>query len=61
MEFRVGDLVQLKSGGPEMTVCQYPFEDIDGNKYPNRIQCRWFDNEGKIKHLVFDISEIERL
>ena len=40
---------------------QYPFEDIDGNKYPNRIQCRWFDNKGKIKHLVFDVSEIERL
>jgi uncharacterized protein YodC (DUF2158 family) len=32
--FKAGDVVQLKSGGPLMTVLE-----IDGNK----VQCRWFD------------------
>ena len=35
-DFSVGDMVQLKSGGPIMTVTQ-----IDGNE----VWCQWFDDK----------------
>lgn len=38
--FQVGDVVQLKSGGPEMTV-------IDQSQNGSKVECMWFvaDNE----------------
>ncbi|MGZ9568755.1 YodC family protein [Alcaligenes nematophilus] len=40
--FQVGDVVQLKSGGPEMTVID---KGLDGSK----VECMWFvaDNESR--------------
>ena len=35
-EFKTGDIVQLKSGGPNMTVGQ---DDLIGGKY---VRCQWF-------------------
>jgi uncharacterized protein YodC (DUF2158 family) len=34
-EFKVGDIVQLKSGGPEMTI-------TNPNAYGYKIECYWF-------------------
>ena len=34
--YQTGQLVQLKSGGPEMTV--------EGLAYNGKVQCTWFDN-----------------
>lgn len=42
MSFKVGDVVQLKSGGPLMTVY-----DIDLGKYV-RITCQWFGSSGQL-------------
>lgn len=39
-EFNIGDVVELKSGGPEMTV-----SSIDGKI----CTCIWFDNSNKMK------------
>lgn len=46
-EFKVGDTVKLKSGGPAMTI-----NKIDGNE----ISCQWFDNK-EIKGATF-IKEV---
>lgn len=40
MNFQPGDVVQLKSGGPLMTVSKI---DSDGDVY-----CTWFNYEGKV-------------
>lgn len=39
MAFKIGDTVQLKSGGPIMTVTGH---GKDGNGNP-RVNCTWFD------------------
>ena len=47
MSFKVGDVVVLKSGGPEMTVI-----DLNWNKQIGRIRCRWYsakDEDYKVK------------
>ena len=61
MEINLGDVVQLKSGGPKMTVSQYLMKDIDGCEHPDKIECRWFDSRGNIKHYIFNIDEITKL
>jgi uncharacterized protein YodC (DUF2158 family) len=48
--FKAGDVVQLKSGGPLMTV-----SEIDGNS----VQCRWFNgNEEKASSYPSDILRV---
>ncbi len=48
-KFSKGDVVQLKSGGPRMTV-----DDLDGN----RVGCIWFDREGKPAYRAFDPATV---
>jgi uncharacterized protein YodC (DUF2158 family) len=38
--FKVGDVVQLKSGGPSMTISKY-------YEYNNRYSCVWFKGDDK--------------
>ena len=45
-EFKVGDLVELKSGGPVMTIKEV-FNDPEGAE----AQCEWFDNIDVKQHL----------
>lgn len=40
-EFKVGDVVQLKSGGPKMTIMQVYDEEM--------CQCTWFDGPSQLK------------
>lgn len=44
--FNVGDVVQLKSGGPEMTV-------IDKNQEGSNVKCLWFviDNRARTQSI----------
>lgn len=37
MDFKIGDVVRLKSGGYEMTVAQYPFKTMDGVEHPEKL------------------------
>jgi uncharacterized protein YodC (DUF2158 family) len=43
-EFSVGDTVQLKSGGPDMTVAEIRSEEVGGIR---RVQCMWFNDVTK--------------
>lgn len=59
MELKVGDVVQLKSGGPKMTVSQYPFKTISGVENKDQVECRWFDDKNQLKKRVFAIQELK--
>ncbi|MDE5578609.1 MAG: YodC family protein [Alistipes sp.] len=61
MKFEIGDVVKLKSGGPEMTVAQYPFKTMEGVEYPDKVKCEWFNEEYHLKNDVFHIEEVEKL
>ena len=57
-EIQKGDVVQLKSGGPKMTV-----EDVD--KYSlgaikDEALCKWFDGE-VLKEGVFALSSLKKV
>lgn len=43
-EFKVGDVVQLKSGGPPMTVIE-----LGVHSDPRRIWCKWFVDSIKVE------------
>jgi uncharacterized protein YodC (DUF2158 family) len=45
--FKIGDVVVLKSGGPKMTICGLPVENI------SRYHCEWFDDSGELKRSRF--------
>ena len=49
-EFKQGDTVRLKSGGPEMTVQSVNQENVN---------VTWFDDKGHLKTGVFNYREIE--
>ena len=61
MDLKVGDVVRLRSGGPEMTVNQYPFKTIDGREHPNLVECKWFTEEARIKRQTFNIDALEKI
>jgi uncharacterized protein YodC (DUF2158 family) len=44
MDFKPGDLVQLRSGGPRMTVQSI---DKDPKTQEDVVICTWFENVGK--------------
>ena len=50
MAFKVGDIVVLKSGGPEMTV-----KEID---HFNGIHCQWFGGK-KLEHGYFSLESLK--
>ena len=49
-DFKVGDVVMLKSGGPSLTVCG---RDING------VECMWFSNDGVIQNELFPPKVLE--
>jgi uncharacterized protein YodC (DUF2158 family) len=58
-DFKVGDVVKLKSGGPEMTVKYIvgtdkakDFDFTVANYIKNDVVCRWFENDN-LKDAVF--------
>lgn len=59
MDLKVGDVVRLKSGGPEMTVRSYPYSMMDG-KDDSKAECVWFE-EVKLHKSVFNVDELLKL
>lgn len=51
-DFNVGDVVKLKSGGPNMTV-----DGCGGS----RITCVWFDDGGAYRIQFFDQGALEKV
>lgn len=57
LDIKVGTVVQLNSGGPDMTVKQIGYDDSKkGNK--DSILCEWFFR-GKYERLRFDIRNLK--
>lgn len=55
-QFKPGDVVRLKSGGPKMTVVKfgsYRMGTLDG------YLCQWFDTKGDLKSDVFTEEMLE--
>jgi uncharacterized protein YodC (DUF2158 family) len=51
-QFEIGDVVQMKSGGPKMTVTSFDPSSKWG--YPNgATRCKWFTNKNSIKEGFF--------
>lgn len=58
-EIKKGDVVQLKSGGPKMSV-----EDVGdysgmGTGPKNGAYCLWFDEKSKPNNKVFDVAVLK--
>jgi uncharacterized protein YodC (DUF2158 family) len=51
-ELRVGDKVQLKSGGPMMTVNEVNPEYL-GEPQTNKVNCVWFNEAKEAMHRQF--------
>ncbi len=56
IEINVGDVVQLKSGGPRMVV-----DKIDHNFYDHPIGCAWFSKNDEIKYAQFSYKSLNVL
>lgn len=52
-DFKTGEVVQLKSGGPKMTVSSYA---ADGE----RVYCQWFSGS-KLESGSFPVESVERV
>jgi uncharacterized protein YodC (DUF2158 family) len=48
----IGDVVELKSGGPQMAVEFYDDRD------PSRVICCWFDSDGNRKEGNFSMASL---
>ena len=55
MAFKVGDVVQLKSGGPLMTVSGFG-RGADGSE---RVNCTYFDKSESEKHGTYPAEALE--
>ncbi len=54
-EFKAGEVVQLKSGGPPMTIKEIGHFGVDYGAL-----CQWFDGKG-VKTELFSLPSIEKL
>ena len=52
--FKTGDVVRLKSGGPNMTVVKY-----GDYSQERKVLCEWFDEKNKQDQRLFYDSELE--
>ena len=55
MDFKIGDVVVLKSGGPKMTVSEYPINMIDGSE-----NYKWFNDNNHLTKGSFYVDELEK-
>lgn len=51
-DFKTGDVVMLKSGGPKMTVSNF----IKMNK---EVTCKWFNKDNQINSDLFNIEMLD--
>lgn len=55
---KIGDVVKLKSGGPQMTVND--FNDAGGHYEEGEgIQCAWFDGKLEPQRQIFHIDALD--
>jgi uncharacterized protein YodC (DUF2158 family) len=54
-EFKAGDVVQLKSGGPKMTIDTIAVFSMGGTH--EQAKCVWFDGKKRVEEL-FELSTL---
>lgn len=57
-DFKKGDIVKLKSGGPKMVVEGFRMNIFNSTIDYEQVQCTWFNNDEK-KTEFFDSNVIE--
>ena len=57
-EIEVGDVVRLKSGGPNMTVVQISRTQFDTEL---SVWCEWFDEKNKAHKETFKLVAVEKV
>lgn len=57
-EFKKGDVVQLRSGGPRMTVVDLGDYSSSGLGPADGVKCQWFEKT-KIHEQVFDAAALK--
>lgn len=55
-QFKIGDVVQLASGGPKMTV-----NYVDVGHKPFKIWCLWFDRSEEVKKGEFSADSLRAI
>lgn len=60
VEFEIGEVVQLKSGGPDMTVAEIHRPMLSGMGDDRiTVRCQWFGGR-KLESGIFDVDELVR-
>ena len=57
-DFEKGTIVQLKSGGPEMTVTSYKWLPMNGEYDKNTVNCKWFSGN-EVKEDQFPVETLK--
>lgn len=55
-EYKIGDTVRLKSGGPVMTITKTGTSDGEPTAWVN-----WFDSGGSVKTDAFPLKALDRI
>ena len=58
-KFNPGDVVELKSGGPVMTVKAYNWNVTKGAYEEDRLVCTWFDKDQKLQSATFPETNLK--
>jgi uncharacterized protein YodC (DUF2158 family) len=59
--FSRGDVVQLRSGGPRMTIEAFQEESIDWYTSNYFAKCVWYDERGVLGHATFNIKLLKKI
>ena len=57
-DFKVGTVVRLKSGSPDMTIVTFPTFNFRGEPDNTKAKCSWFVN-GEPKYETFPVDALE--
>ena len=57
-DFKAGDIVELKSGGPTMTIESIDVEHMGGTT--QGVYCSWFDEKNKPQRKWFPLTSLEK-
>ncbi len=56
-EFKVGDVVVLKSGSPAMTIEKFVWNPLKNEYYTDKVECTWFVGS-ELKRDVFKTNSL---
>jgi uncharacterized protein YodC (DUF2158 family) len=54
LSFQIGDTVELKSGGPLMTIAR-----LESEMGVLRAQCQWFDQNGTAQQYFYSVTSLK--